>query len=240
MSTVSEQVKKLGTILSVWAHPDDETFTAAGIMALAAENKQKVICVTATRGEQGVQDEARWPRANLGAIREQELLAALHELGITEHEWLNYEDGACEPHNKAAVTQLLKHIEEYKPDTVLTFGPDGLTGHPDHQAVSAWVSQAVSETEQKPVVYHAVIEECQYEEYLKTMDRELNIFFNIENPPVFASTNCELCIHLPQYICQKKCAALAKMPSQTAKMRELFDGDFMVNAFRVEAFIRVK
>ncbi|MGH3589327.1 MAG: PIG-L deacetylase family protein, partial [Pseudonocardia sp.] len=43
----------LGTILGVWAHPDDETYLCGGLMARAARSGDRVVCVTATRGEQG-------------------------------------------------------------------------------------------------------------------------------------------------------------------------------------------
>ena len=44
---------ELGTVLGVWAHPDDEAFLTAGLMAAARENRQRVVCVTATLGERG-------------------------------------------------------------------------------------------------------------------------------------------------------------------------------------------
>ncbi len=62
-------VTELGTIMGIWAHPDDEIFSMAGIFALASQAGQNTVCVTATRGEQGVQDESRWPRADLASIR---------------------------------------------------------------------------------------------------------------------------------------------------------------------------
>ena len=42
-----------------------------------------------------------------------------------------------------AVTRLCDLITGIRPDTVVTFGPDGNTGHPDHQAVSRWTAAAV-------------------------------------------------------------------------------------------------
>ena len=51
----------LGTILSVWAHPDDETYLCAGLMARAVRSGARVVCVTATRGELGSSDPERWP-----------------------------------------------------------------------------------------------------------------------------------------------------------------------------------
>ena len=52
-------MKDLGTILGVWAHPDDEGYLSAGIMAQAMRNGQRVVCVTATRGEAA--DPEQWP-----------------------------------------------------------------------------------------------------------------------------------------------------------------------------------
>ena len=51
----------LGTMLGVWAHPDDETYLAAGLMAVGVRQGNRVVCVTATRGEEGSWDEGRWP-----------------------------------------------------------------------------------------------------------------------------------------------------------------------------------
>ena len=46
-------VADLGTILGVWAHPDDDIYLSAGLMAAAVEAGQRVVDVTATRGEGG-------------------------------------------------------------------------------------------------------------------------------------------------------------------------------------------
>ena len=52
-------MEELGTILGVWAHPDDETYLCAGLMASAARAGSRVVCVTATRGELGTGDHDR-------------------------------------------------------------------------------------------------------------------------------------------------------------------------------------
>ena len=57
---------ELGTILGVWAHPDDETYLTAGLMARAADDGERVVCVTATKGEGGSWDEKRWPSETMG------------------------------------------------------------------------------------------------------------------------------------------------------------------------------
>ena len=61
------------TLLGVWAHPDDETFVSSGLLLAARERGDRVVLVTATRGEHGTDDPARWPADRLGAHRAREL-----------------------------------------------------------------------------------------------------------------------------------------------------------------------
>jgi LmbE family N-acetylglucosaminyl deacetylase len=71
----------------------------------------------------------------------------LDVLGITEHHWLDYPDGGCAQIDDAeAVARIRAIADEVQPDTVLTFGPDGATWHPDHMAVSRWATAAVAGT----------------------------------------------------------------------------------------------
>ncbi|HSX33015.1 MAG TPA: PIG-L family deacetylase [Candidatus Saccharimonadales bacterium] len=231
-------IKRLGTILSVWAHPDDESYLAAGIMATAVVQGQQVICVTATKGEAGSQDEVKWPPATLGEVRATELAAALKELGITQHHWLGYGDGRCAAVPSAeAVAQLKSLIERYHPDTILTFGPEGMTGHPDHATVSRWVDQAVEGLAEPPVIYHAVHTPEQYEQ-IKPADQKLNIFYNIDAPPLIEPAQCDIHFELPTAAMDAKHRALAAMPSQTEAMLRFFDRTFLDKAFSIEAFRR--
>jgi LmbE family N-acetylglucosaminyl deacetylase len=145
---VTNALPDLGTILSVWAHPDDESYCCAGLMAAAVARGQRVVCVTATRGELGSTDETRWPSGlPLAETRTKELAASLAELGVTEHVWLDYPDGGCaDVPEHEAIGRLRAIAEQVQPDTVLTFGPDGATWHPDHMAVSRWATAAVAGT----------------------------------------------------------------------------------------------
>ncbi|HEX2783883.1 MAG TPA: PIG-L family deacetylase [Ilumatobacteraceae bacterium] len=132
-----------GTVLAVWAHPDDESFVAGGLLAAASDAGSRIVCLTATRGELGTADADRWHPARLAQTRTRELAAAHAILGIDEQRWLPFEDGTCDTispgRGMALVAQVIADVQ---PDTIVTFGPDGLTGHTDHQAVSRWTSHA--------------------------------------------------------------------------------------------------
>src|SRR5262245_55330206 len=142
-------VPDLGTILGVWAHPDDEAYLSAGVMAMATRAGSRVVCVTATRGELGSLDVERWPLATLAEVRTGEMAASLDVLGVREHHWLDYPDGACAHIPETdAVARLAGIMVDVAPDTVLTFGPDGMTGHLDHQTVCDWTTKAFDQAAQ--------------------------------------------------------------------------------------------
>ncbi|RTK94177.1 PIG-L family deacetylase [Candidatus Saccharibacteria bacterium] len=238
-SVTQQDITGLGTILCVGAHPDDETFMAGGLLAAAAANGQTVICVTATKGEAGSQDPVKYPVERMGEVRTEELAAALKILGVQEHHWLGYLDGECTQVDPGEATLRLQQIiEKYQPNTVLTFGSDGLTGHPDHQAVSSWVTTALGQSELSPELFYAVLTTDQYQKYLQTIHTSLNFFYNIKQPPVYADQDCGILFTSNDQQCAKKQAAFAAMPSQYSAMFAAFDESFLTEAFRVEAFVR--
>ena len=130
----------LGTILSVWAHPDDETYLAAGIMAAARDAGQRVACVSATAGENGTDDPETWPPDRLGRVRRWETAAAMAVLGVREHQVSGLPDGGLDDHEEEGLVWVGRLLDDVQPDTILTFGPDGMTYHPDHIAVHRWVT----------------------------------------------------------------------------------------------------
>ncbi|TCK22278.1 PIG-L deacetylase family protein [Pseudonocardia endophytica] len=146
------------TLLGVWAHPDDEAFLSSGLILDARDRGDRVVVVTATRGELGTDDPAAWPPDRLGAHRARELAASLAVLGVTEHRWLGYTDGDC-PNvpEGAAVDAVSAIIDETRPDTIVTFGSDGVTGHLDHRAVGAWTRRARRDARPGSTLLQAVL-----------------------------------------------------------------------------------
>ena len=127
-------------LLAVFAHPDDESFTVGGTLAKYAAEGARVVLVSATRGEAGL---AGVSAAETARIREAELRAAARTLGAARVEFLDYVDGhLSQADPQEVVNRLTGLLEEEQPNAVITFGPEGISGHPDHVAVHQLVTQA--------------------------------------------------------------------------------------------------
>ena len=133
------------------AHPDDESLGVGATLARYRAEGVEIHLVTATRGERG------WfgaPDENpgleeLGRIREAELRAAAGVLGLKSLAFLDYIDGDLDRADATeAAARIAHHVRRVKPHVVITFGPDGAYGHPDHIAISqftlAGIVQAAS------------------------------------------------------------------------------------------------
>ena len=237
-----EDIKSLGTILGIWAHPDDESWLAAGVMATAVENGQKVACVTATRGEAGSQDEKRWPPSQLAEIRTKELDICLSLLKVTDHTWLDYADGKCErvPADQAAA-KILEIIRRVQPQSILTFDSKGMTGHPDHIAVSNWADQAAKQSGIANLkIYHAVHTPQWYEEHGREFDQKLNVFYNIDKPPLVDPSELAIQYRLPEKMRKLKIRALKAQPSQIEVITKTFGDKKFFEAVAEEKFIEAK
>ena len=132
-------------LMAVLAHPDDESLGFGGALARYASEGVETVLITATRGENGRDGASRSssPR-QLGQKREAELLAACTALSISQVHILDYIDGALDRADPAeAIEKIASHIRRFRPHVVVTFGPDGAYGHPDHIAISQFTTAAV-------------------------------------------------------------------------------------------------
>jgi N-acetyl-1-D-myo-inositol-2-amino-2-deoxy-alpha-D-glucopyranoside deacetylase len=147
------------TLMTVHAHPDDETISTGGIMARYAAEGVHVVCVTCTGGEHGeiVVPEMDTPEnhARLGEIRRGELTRALAHLGQIDHRFLGYVDSGMmgRPENDAegsfwsadvdgAVDRLMAIVAEVKPQVMVGYNDFGGYGHPDHIRAAQIAKQA--------------------------------------------------------------------------------------------------
>jgi LmbE family N-acetylglucosaminyl deacetylase len=124
-------------LLCVFAHPDDEVFCAGGTIARYAAEGYEVMVVSATRGDAGqIRDAAIATRRTLGKVRESELMESCRRLGAQHAVCLDYGDGTLKSIDMhVLVEHVARIIREFRPDVVITFGPDGAYGHPDHIAI---------------------------------------------------------------------------------------------------------
>lgn len=129
------------TVLGVWAHPDDkEAYLSAGITGALRDAGDHVVVATATYGENRTADPNRWLPAELVAVRPDELRSSLALIGVEEHHSLGFTDGDCAdlPPRDEEIS-VAKLISDVEPDTILTFGPEGTTRHPNDR-VGLWMS----------------------------------------------------------------------------------------------------
>ncbi len=135
------------TLMTILAHPDDETFPMGGTLAKAVAEGKLIHLVTATRGERGIPGKSATETA---VLREAELRRACAELGVQYLTFLDYVDGTLAdiPDNVGAA-RLLALMRKSSPDVVVTFGPDGISGHPDHLAIHRWVTVAFDQYAQE-------------------------------------------------------------------------------------------
>lgn len=223
----------LGTILGVWAHPDDEAFLSAGLMALAAGAGRRVAVVTATNGELGGFDG--WSSDRLGVERARELERSLAILGVSEHWMLGHPDGGCsDVPLELGAGEVARAIRAIAPDTILTFGPDGHTGHPDHRAMSAWADAAVYLTGSDARVLHATVPPDFLVDFADIHDR-FDVFFAGE-PTVTAPEDMAVHVELDGELLDRKVAALLAQVSQTRPLVDALGVDRFRQWVSVEAF----
>jgi LmbE family N-acetylglucosaminyl deacetylase len=132
-------------IACVFAHPDDDTFGVAGSLALHTEDDPAITVILATSGEAGrIADPSLATREQLGRVREAEDLASWRALGLEpDVRFLRHPDGGLAQIPRAdLMTEVAANLEEAAPEVVVTFGPDGITGHPDHVAIGAAAADA--------------------------------------------------------------------------------------------------
>lgn len=143
------------TLLAVFAHPDDETFRPGGTLAMLARHGVGVHVLTATRGQAGsCGDPPLCTQEELPAVRERELRCACSVLGLGPPRLLDYQDGHLSEVDPEEVTEhILTAATEVHPQVLLTFGPDGLSGHADHMAIGRCAAEAYARSTEIAVLY---------------------------------------------------------------------------------------
>jgi len=235
-TVVALQLEELGTVLGVWAHPDDEAYLSAGIMGALREAGHRVEVATATYGEHGTADPERFPPEELAAVRRDELCASLKLAGVDDHHWLGFADGSC-----ATVGSGVGHagvaevIAEVKPDTILTFGPDGMTGHPDHRNVSAWTAAAWRTRGRRERLLYATLTPGFHEEW-GDLNERVGLWMS-GSGPVTPEHELAVYVELAGAALDRKIAAVRAHASQASELVDLVGPDTFRRWWSAEAFV---
>ncbi|MCA1587745.1 MAG: PIG-L family deacetylase [Chloroflexi bacterium] len=164
------------SLMAIVAHPGDEAFGFAGALASAAAAGAYVVVVCVTRGwfDSRLTDAAPAPGGknrdvklgaitwrNLDTVREDELRRSVALLGVRVVRMLDYAEGELDVVDfNHLVGRIVEPIRMHKPEVILTFGPDGVTGDSDHAVVSR-AATAAYERAAQPLAYEDDIEEDQ-------------------------------------------------------------------------------
>lgn len=158
------------------AHPGDEAFGFGGAIARAAAEGAYVVVVCVTRGWFDPRLTDSPPAAggknrdvkfgainwrNLDTVREDELRRSVAVLGVRVVRMLDYAEGDLDQVDlDHLVGRIVEPIRMHRPEVILTFGPDGITGDPDHVVLSRAVGLAY-ERAAEPLAYEDDLEEDQ-------------------------------------------------------------------------------
>lgn len=126
-------------IAAVFAHPDDEAFGPGGTLAkLSSTHEVYILCATkGDAGSNGTKDQ----QEKIFRIRERELRASAEELGVQEVHFLGFRDGKLSNSLYHKVAEHVKeHLDRLRPEVIITFEPQGVSGHIDHIVMSMVVS----------------------------------------------------------------------------------------------------
>jgi LmbE family N-acetylglucosaminyl deacetylase len=219
------------TLLGVWAHPDDESYLSAALMSRVLKVGGRVVLASATRGEGGGDGDP----AELAILREQELRTAMSHLCVRDVRFLGYGDGHCATADPTeAIASIAALIKDVRPDVIVTFAPDGITGHPDHIAVSGWTTAAATTVGHCRLLYATMTDE-----FLRTHDSlhsTLGVWMEGEPRSVAAA---DLALHVvptPREL-ELKGRALRAHASQTRQLIDMIGADAF-DGWWVDEFFR--
>lgn len=238
VGTVGELVERLGpapiVLLAVWSHPDDESFLAGGLLAEVARRGGRVVNVTATSGEGGTDDPVAHPPAALAERRERELGQALDELGAEPAIGLGFGDGSCDLVPERLGAGLVGAIvDQVDPDVIVSFGPDGVTGHPDHRAVGRWTRGAVADRDDRtPLLTTAAA--AAWPAHCVERLHSIDAFW--PGYPDRDAGGFDRIAELDEWLVERKLAALARHASQMAPVEQALGADGFRTVASFEAY----
>ena len=223
------------TVLAVLAHPDDETIFN-GTLAMLAKKNVDIYLIYATSGDAGRDVTGQNLKdKELSKVREMELQNALKILKISNPPFLlRFADGTLSKNVDDLQDKILKIFEVVKPDTVITFGPGGFTGHPDHKTLSFIVGEIFDYTNFDGNLLHVAISEERCKGYKKIAGNAIG-----EN--LVPDKKIDFKVDVSKFEQQRKDAALAhktQFPNETCKVFNKFVDAMPYEEFKCRAGVQ--
>lgn len=179
-------------LVCVFAHPDDEAMGPGGTIAKFAKERE-VFLVCATSG-----NSLKEPNSGeLARVREKELQDSARILGIKKVDFLGFNDGELNNNlYHQLANRITERVEDYQPDTLLTFETTGVTGHLDHIAVALATSFVFQKLDYiKKLLYY-----CQSKEQAESLAKAYFIFV----PKGYSASEVDETIDISSVLEQKK------------------------------------
>jgi LmbE family N-acetylglucosaminyl deacetylase len=228
---------RIGTLLGIWAHPDDEAYLSAGLMADVRRSGGRVVVVTATRGEHGTDDPHGCPPERLARVRSLEMYDALDALDVREHLWLGHLDGSlADLPTSLGVGQVVDVLDKVRPDTIVTFGPEGMTGHTDHQTISRWVTEAWRSTGSRGELWYATFTPDFHERW-GSVNEQASLWFEGTVPAETPHSELAAHVECTGDLMNAKYRALRAHTSQTRGLEALVGSDVYREWWSTESFV---
>ncbi len=170
-------------LMLIVPHPDDEVFSAGGLLSKMAEAGKHTTILSLTRGGAG-RTLGLCSQAELPKVREQEWHAALDILAVEERHIFDFPDGNLQNVPKEEMLSATNHIlEKLKPEVVITFPPNGSNGHPDHIVTHRLVVEMLEKSIHKPKRFYYYATETPFAGDLRSDFMHPNEIKRLHLPP---------------------------------------------------------
>jgi LmbE family N-acetylglucosaminyl deacetylase len=158
-------------------------------------------------------------------------------LGVDDHRFLGLGDGSLASIDpEVGVTLVGELLDDVHPDTILTFGPDGITGHPDHVTISRWTTEAWHRRGHPGRLLHATMT-TEHVARFGELYEEWGVYMTDERPAGVPPESLALRLVLDGTALDRKLTALAAMASQTRDVINGTDPAVYASDVAEEAFV---
>jgi LmbE family N-acetylglucosaminyl deacetylase len=156
---------------------------------------------------------------------------------VEEHTWLGYADGPlAAADDRLGVATLVRVITDIAPDTVVTFGPEGMTGHDDHRTISSWVTDAWRRSGSAAALWHATLTP-EFHATWGALNEQVGLWFDGRTPPVTPREDLAAEVVCTGSLLDRKHRALRAHASQTRSLEALVGRETYRRWWSTETFV---